>query len=236
MNRHGALRGALCKGNIMDYRRYAVAILLAFGLLAGVARARTDHAVAHRFFRVELGTASTQPTSGRLLLFATNAKTAEAAAKAASDGKSSVVASVDADPFRATETSVAAREVSHWVPGQGVDIDTDRMAFPANWSTLPPGDYMVQAVLDVNHDYNSGGRGAGVLGSSDPYARLGADSARLRREGHHALSHGLLHAGFRRQQQSCDRTDLQRLRRDDEARDAADDLGVPGRVRPHRHQ
>ena len=150
----------------MHYRRHAAAILLSFGLLAGVAQARTDNPVAHRFVHVELGAASTQPTSGRLLLFAIDAKTAEAAAKAASGGRSSVVESVDADPFRATETSVAAREVSDWVPGQEVDIDTDRMAFPADWSRLPPGDYLVQAVLDVNHDYNYGGRGAGDLVSA----------------------------------------------------------------------
>jgi len=150
----------------MDYRRHAVAMLLSFGLLAGVAQARADNPVAHRFFHVQLGAASTQPTSGRLLLFAIEAKTAEAAAKAKSDGKSSVVDEVDANPFRATETSVAAREVSYWKPGQEVDIDTDRLAFPAGWSQLPPGDYLVQAVLDVNHDYNYGGRGAGDLVSA----------------------------------------------------------------------
>lgn len=150
----------------MAYRCHLTALLLSFGLLAGVAHARTDDAVAHRFFHVELGAASTQPTAGRLLLFAIDAKTAEAAAKAESNGKSSVVDGVDANPFRATETSVAAREVSHWIPGQEVDIDTDRMAFPAAWSQLPPGDYLVQAVLDVNHDYNYGGRGAGDLVSA----------------------------------------------------------------------
>ena len=147
----------------MDYRRHAVAILLSFGLLAGVAQARTDKVAAHGFFHVRLGAASAQPTSGRLLLFAIDAKTAEAAAMAESKGKSSVVEVVDANPFRATETSVAGREVSHWAPGQEIDIDTDRLAFPAGWSQLPPGDYLVQAVLDVNHDYNYGGRGAGDL-------------------------------------------------------------------------
>ncbi|MEO6801487.1 MAG: alpha/beta hydrolase-fold protein [Rhodanobacter sp.] len=147
----------------MEFGRQAVAAVLSFGLLAGIAQARTDNTVAHRFFHVQLGAASTQPTAGRLLLFATDARTAEAAARAESDGKSRVVESVDADPFRATETSVAAREVDHWVPGQEVDIDTDRLAFPAGWSRLPPGDYMVQAVLDVNHDYNYGGRGPGDL-------------------------------------------------------------------------
>ncbi len=166
MNHQRAGGGAICKGKFMGYRRHAVAVLLSFGLLAGAAQARSDSAIARRFVHVELGAASTQPTSGRLLLFATDAKTAEAAAKVASAGNSSVVESVDADPFRATETSVAAREVGYWVPGQAVDIDTDRMAFTAGWSQLPPGDYMVQAVLDVNHDYNYGGRGAGDLVSA----------------------------------------------------------------------
>jgi hypothetical protein len=147
----------------MNCRRHAVAILLSFGLLVGVAQARGDNALDHRYIRVELGAAATQPTSGRLLLFAVDAKAAEAAARAESKGKSSAVESVDADPFSGTVTSVAAREVSRWVPGQAIDVDTDRMAFPAGWSKLPPGDYLVQAVLDVNHDYNYMGRSAGDL-------------------------------------------------------------------------
>lgn len=147
----------------MRYRHHAVTVLLSLGLLAGVAQARTDTVVAHRFFHVQLGAASTQPTSGRLLLFAIEAKTAEAEAKAASDGKSSVVDEVDANPFRATETGVAAREVSRWMPEQSIDIDVDRLAFPAGWSQLPAGDYYVQAVLDVDHSYNYIGRGVGDL-------------------------------------------------------------------------
>ena len=147
----------------MRYHHHAVTVLLSLGLLAGVAQARTDTVVAHRFFHVQLGAASTQPTSGRLLLFAIEAKTAEAEAKAASDGKSIVVDEVDANPFRATETSVAAREVSRWMPEQGIDIDVDRLAFPAGWSQLPAGDYYVQAVLDVDHSYNYIGRGVGDL-------------------------------------------------------------------------
>jgi hypothetical protein len=70
---------------------------------------------------------------------------------------------VDASPFRGTQDSVAAREVTRLVPGQGVDIDVDAQAFPTGWSKLPPGDYLVQAVLDVDHDYNYSGRGAGDL-------------------------------------------------------------------------
>ncbi|OOG42031.1 alpha/beta hydrolase-fold protein [Rhodanobacter sp. C05] len=149
----------------MHYRRHAVVALLCLGLLSGTAIARQDApaVAAHRIFHVQLGAASAQPTSGRLLLFAIEAKTAEAEAKADSDGKSSVVDAVDANPFRATETSVAAREVSHWMPDQSIDIDADRLAFPAGYSQLPPGDYYMQAVLDVDHSYNYTGRGAGDL-------------------------------------------------------------------------
>ncbi|KRE87407.1 enterochelin esterase [Rhodanobacter sp. Soil772] len=135
----------------------AVAIVLGCGLFAGVALARTDAPAAHSQFHVQLGSTLTQPASGRLLLFATDAKAAIAAAK---DGK---VDEVDANPFGATQASVAAREVSRLAPGQGVDIDADALAYPAGWSQLPPGDYFVQAVLDVDHNYNYTGRDAGDL-------------------------------------------------------------------------
>jgi Putative esterase len=147
----------------MRYRRHAVAVSLCLGLLFNVAQARADSAAAHQFFHVQLGAASAQPTSGRLLVFAIDAKTAEAQAKEESGGKVSAVEEVDANPFRATQTTVAAREVSRWQPGQGVDIDTDQLAFPGGYSQLPPGDYLVQAVLDVDHSYNYTGRGAGDL-------------------------------------------------------------------------
>ncbi len=58
---------------------------------------------------------------------------------------------------------VAAKEVSDLAAGKSVDVDTDDIAFPAGFSSLKPGDYQAQAVLDVNHTYNYGGRGAGDL-------------------------------------------------------------------------
>ncbi len=135
----------------------AVAVLLGFGLFTGVATARTDAPAVQGRFHVELGSTLTQPVSGRLLLFATDAKAALAAAK---DGK---VEEVDASPFSASQATVAAREVSRLVPGQGVDMDADILAFPTGYSQLPPGDYLMQAVLDVNHDYNYRGRSHGDL-------------------------------------------------------------------------
>ncbi|WP_225562837.1 alpha/beta hydrolase-fold protein [Rhodanobacter sp. DHG33] len=141
--------------------------MLGCGLLFSVATLARDAAPAvpaHRFFHVQLGSAETQAVSGRLLLFAIDAKDAEAAAKEhGGDGK---VDEVDTSPFFPTQTAVAAREVSRLAPGQSIDIDTDHTAFPQGWSQLPAGDYYVQAVLDVHHDYNYSGRDAGDLVSS----------------------------------------------------------------------
>lgn len=147
----------------MRYRRHVIATLLGCGLLAlGVGFAKPPQAAlpTHRFFHVQLGAQETQAESGRLLLFAIDAKTAEAQAKG---GK---VAEVDANAFFPTQTAVAAREVSRLAPGQVVDIDADPLAFPSAWSALPPGDYLVQAVLDTRHNYNYSGRGAGDLVSA----------------------------------------------------------------------
>lgn len=148
----------------MRARQAAVSLLMLSGLLATAVHAQTAALPAHRFFHVQLSnSASATPTSGRLLLFAVEAKAAEAEAKSQSDGKSSTVDEVDANPFSATRTSVAAREVSRLAPGDVTDIDADQLAFPAGYSQLPPGDYYVQAVLDVEHTYNYSGRGAGDL-------------------------------------------------------------------------
>lgn len=144
---------------------HTAAAVMAGTLLAYVIPAMAQDApVTHRFFHVQLdASASAQPTSGRLLLFAIDAKAAEALALKASNGKSAAVIEVDANPFAATQTTVAAREVSQWTPGRSLDIDADQTVFPAEFSALPPGDYDVQAVLDTDHSYNYLGRGAGDL-------------------------------------------------------------------------
>lgn len=114
--------------------------------------------------------ASTQPVSGRLLLFAISASEAEAEAK---NGK---VEAVDTSAFKPTQVSVAAREVTHLAMGQSVFVDTDAIAFPAGFSQLAGGDYYVQAVLDVNHDYNYGGRGPGDLISEPMRVTFGSNA------------------------------------------------------------
>jgi hypothetical protein len=141
--------------------RTGVAVCAAQLLCCHLALAAPDSPGAA--IRVELGSASSQPTSGRLLVFAIPAKTAEDAAMEASKGQSAVVTEVDANPFRATQTTVAAREIAHWEPRQSLALDGDDLAFPAGFSKLPAGDYYLQAVLDVDHSYNYSGRGAGDL-------------------------------------------------------------------------
>ena len=102
----------------------------------------------HLFFRVTLGPQFIAPVSGRVLIFLSAGSGAKA---------------VDENPFHPTAVYVAAKEVTALNPGASVDVDTDDLAYPSGFSSLQPGDYQAQAVLDVNHSYNYEGRGAGDL-------------------------------------------------------------------------
>jgi len=102
----------------------------------------------HLFFRVTVGPKFSTPVSGRMLIFLTAGTGAK---------------QVDENPFAPTAVYVAAKEVADLAAGASVDVDTDDIAFPAGFSSLKPGDYQAQAVLDVNHNYNYGGRSAGDL-------------------------------------------------------------------------
>ena len=102
----------------------------------------------HLFFRVTLGPQFSTPVSGRMLIFLSAGTGAK---------------QIDENPFAPTAVYVAAKEVSDLAAGSSVDIDTDDVAFPAGFSTLKPGDYQAQAVLDVNHSYTYNGRGTGDL-------------------------------------------------------------------------
>jgi hypothetical protein len=102
----------------------------------------------HQFFRVTLGPSFTAPVSGRLFVFLSAGYGAKM---------------VDQDLLHPTAGYVAAKEVSRWNPGAAVEIDADDVAFPAGFSSLKPGDYQAQAVLDVAHTYNYSGRGPGDL-------------------------------------------------------------------------
>ncbi|WP_109809249.1 alpha/beta hydrolase [Sphingosinithalassobacter portus] len=69
--------------------------------------------------------------------------------------------SVDTSPFNPSGTAIAAREVSDLTPGAPAFVGASTDAFPTSFADLEPGTYRFQAVLDRNHDYNYGGRGAG---------------------------------------------------------------------------
>ena len=138
----------------MLLRRPVAAALLGLALVAG-AQARTDAPAAHHYVQVQLGGAQKAPVGGRLLLFVTSAAAAKAETK---DGK---VEEVDVNPLQPDQTLVAAREIARLAPGETVNLDADDIAFPGPLAKLPPGDYLVQAVLDANHNYNYGGRGPG---------------------------------------------------------------------------
>jgi S-formylglutathione hydrolase FrmB len=155
----------------MIMRTWSWLLLFLFAPLALAAPASSAPLAPHRVFRVTLDGASTQAVSGRLLLFALPAKDAGAQAR---DGK---VTEIDTNPFRPTQTAVAAMEVHDLAPGASVLVDADALAFPEGFSKLAAGDYDMQAVLDVNHDYNYGGRGAGDLVSDVTEVPFGNDAS-----------------------------------------------------------
>ena len=124
--------------------RYMLALAACLSLPAIHASAQQEP--KHLFFHIQLPRASAQPLSGRLLLFVSSGEGAKA---------------VDMNPMSPAVTYVAAKEVSSWAPGDTVDIDADDLVYPGPLSDAKPGDYQAQAVLDVGHSYNYGGREAG---------------------------------------------------------------------------
>ena len=97
----------------------------------------------HLFFRVTFGSNIQQTESGRLLIFLQPGSSAQ---------------SIDVDELHPMATYVAAKEISDLRPGTAVEVDMDHVVFPAPLSSLQPGNYQAQAVLDVHHTYNHGGR------------------------------------------------------------------------------
>ena len=95
--------------------------------------------------------------SGRLIVFVERADPRAKASQPKADD------AVDFNPFAPTGATIAAREVTDLRPSRTASVDVETDAFPAPLSTLPPGQYRIQAVLDRNHDYAYNGRGAGDL-------------------------------------------------------------------------
>ena len=139
-------------------------------MFAAVALAAAPLPVRAEPVAIEVTTAPSisGPQSGRILVFAHRV---EPGAPASTE--------VDSSPFEPTGTAVAAREVEALLPGRPAIVDGETGAFPTPFSQLPPGTYRFQAVLDRNHDYNYGGRGAGDVLSPVVEAQLPGPVPRL---------------------------------------------------------
>ena len=99
----------------------------------------------HVHFIVHAPSTLTGPISGRLLIFLKSGT---------GDNE------VSTDELHPTAAWVGAREVQSLSAGAFVEInpDAEGMAFPSSFASITPGDYEVQAVLDVDHTYNYSGR------------------------------------------------------------------------------
>jgi S-formylglutathione hydrolase FrmB len=122
-------------------------LLLPFAVSCAFAQTASPHL----FFRVTLAPGMQGPVSGRVLIFL----------EAGSGAKQ-----VGGNEFKPSATSIAAKEVAALAPGASIDVDVDDVAFPAPFSSLQPGTYEAQAVLDVNHTYPYDGLEADDLQSS----------------------------------------------------------------------
>src|SRR5580693_6875743 len=120
--RFGFLRHSLLMAS------FAVALVPIYG------QAPSSSPPVHVFFRVQAPATNTAPISGRLLVFL----------RAGSGDKD-----VSISEFHLSDTWVCAREVHDLAPGASVEVNADEIAYPRPFSTMPPGIYEAQAVLDV---------------------------------------------------------------------------------------
>lgn len=124
------------------------------------------HATERSTITVRLDPAATTATGGRLIVFAVPEAKADR-------NKEGTVERIDVDGFAPQKVTIAAQEVPRIAPRESVVADLDTLAFPAAYSTLPAGRYFLQAVLDVDHDYNYSGRENGDWASAVVPATIG---------------------------------------------------------------
>ncbi|MDX3899350.1 MAG: alpha/beta hydrolase-fold protein [Sphingobium sp.] len=133
-----------------ELRRRALSKATRLILASGLASLLIGAAEPETRFAVTLQPDLADDASGRLLVFA---------APATNENMTSDAVDLE----RAGGVSVAARDLPSFGASRSVTIDTLRGAFPRSFTTLAPGSYRVQAVLDRNGDYNFAGRGPGDL-------------------------------------------------------------------------
>ena len=124
---------------------------------------------AHAQLRVEVASGSQSLGAGRLVLFVRSA-----------ERNASFPESVDGNAFEPDGLIVAAREITGVKSGCSVGIDGDDLSYPTSLAHLTPGSYVVQAVLDSNHDYVYSGRGAGDVLSEVAMVDVGSEPATVK--------------------------------------------------------
>src|ERR1700729_3924148 len=131
------------KLRLATHLRRTAFFLAALCALPTFAQTSPDHRHVH--FIVHAPSTLTAPISGRLLIFL----------KSGTGDKE-----VSTDELHPTAAWVGAREVQNLNAGASLEIDPDAegIAFPTPFASINPGDYEVQAVLDVDHTYNYSGR------------------------------------------------------------------------------
>ena len=102
-------------------------------------------------------TLSSEPVSGRLIVFMTKS--------------SEPLKVIEPSLFELEKVWVAAKEVHNLTPGKAIELNPDDIASPAPLSTAPAGDYQLMTLLDVNHSYSYSEMGEGDLRSEVTPAR-----------------------------------------------------------------
>jgi S-formylglutathione hydrolase FrmB len=135
-------------------KRYCFSLVLLLGLIGF---SQVDVSAAERI-RFQIGIDAAlfqnvkQPVSGRLLVFMTN--------------QTQPLEMIEPDFLNPRSVWIAGIEVRNLTPGQAIDFDPDTLAFPAGFSTAPPGDYQLMALLDTDHSSSYNGAGPGDLHSA----------------------------------------------------------------------
>ena len=131
--------------------RLPLSLLLSCALLAAL----TGRANANSDIEVSLAADLGPDQSGRVIIFA---KPLKPGAKPDDE--------IDFDVASPGMQWIAAREIANLKAGEKTTLNGETGSYPGPLSSLAPGSYEVQAVLDRNHDYAYGGRSPGDLVSS----------------------------------------------------------------------
>jgi enterochelin esterase-like enzyme len=109
--------------------------------------------------------ATTEPISGRLLIFMTK-----------SEKPLENISPDFADP---NAVFISGTEVANLTAGKSIEIDADILAFPAKFSEAPAGEYQVMALLDRDHSYTYNGPGPGDIISRVTKAKMPAGETEI---------------------------------------------------------